>query len=128
MPARLSLVPALAASLLLAWAGQGEAGQTSGVRGVVLNATCYGPCVEGAQQDPYAGGGLELTVRRLPGRSVVARPQAEQGHFRARLAPGVYLVRADVSGRCWQGEARRVVVRRGLFSYVRMHVQNVCIV
>ena len=128
MPARLTLVPALAAFLLLAWAGQAEAGQASGVRGVVLDATCYGPCIEGAQQDPYAGEGLELTVRRLPDRSVVARPQAEQGHFRARLSPGVYRVRADVGGRCWQGEAKRVVVHRGQFSYLRMHVQNVCIV
>jgi hypothetical protein len=37
-------------------------------------------------------------------------------------------VRADVGGRCWQGEAKRVVVHRGHFSYLRMHVQNVCIV
>jgi hypothetical protein len=124
-----------ALALLLTVPGASSERLTSGVRGSVLDATCYGPCQIDQKPEPYTGPDAHVVIRALPERSVVARRAPKQGHFRVRLAPGLYKVRAYVQDStasrvmdCWQGEAKRVRVRKNRFRRVRLHVANVCIV
>jgi hypothetical protein len=106
----------------------GAAGEPSGVRGVVLNTTCYGPCQAGQEPQPYQGSGLTVVVRRVSTGEVLRRLTPEHGRFSTRLGPGAYRVVAKVKGDCWDGESKRVGVRAHEFTRVELHVGNSCIV
>jgi hypothetical protein len=98
----------------------------SGVRGRVLDATCHGPCVPGADPVPYSGK-AEVVVRRLPRGRRVAVLAVDQSRYRARLRPGRYRLRVAIDDRCWESEAKKVRVRRGQFERVGLRVVNECI-
>jgi hypothetical protein len=104
----------------------------SGLRGVVLNATCAGPCAYPPPPLPrYQGDDLRVTVSNKKGEIATVYPK--DGRFRFRLAHGRYRVEAAVEHEgerpsCWEGEAKRVRVRRGEVRRVRLHVTNVCVV
>ncbi len=121
---------ALAALALLAIPASVGAGQASGIKGAVLNATCYGPCRYPPPPLPlYTGPGLTVAVRSLPDNRLVTRLHPTTGRFRVEVAPGSYRVRAEV-GRgdpCWRGEVKTVRVRSG-FTGVRLRVANACVV
>jgi hypothetical protein len=107
------------------------ASEGTGIKGVVLDTTCYGPCRVPPPPPPrYTGDGLIVTVRSLPDRDLVAKLHPKDGRFRVETPPGTYRVRARIGREpnCWQGEARRVEVRKGDFTRVRLHVYNACIV
>lgn len=127
------LILIVAGALALALPAPTAATPSSGIRGVVLNATCYGPCAYPSPPlPPYEGDGLRVTVRnRKHGEVATAHPK--DGRFRFRLAPGRYLVEAAVEQQgeqpsCWEGETKRVRVREAQVRRVRLHVTNVCIV
>jgi hypothetical protein len=98
----------------------------SGVKGRVIDATCYGPCIPGADPVPYSGE-ADVVIRRLPRGRRVAELQVDESRYRKRLRPGRYRLEADVEDRCWEGEAKRVRVRRGKFTRVRLPLVNECI-
>ena len=105
------------------------AASASSIRGVVLDTTCYGPCVYpqlGAS--PYEGGGLSVRVHRVRTGHLVGVAHPEDGRFRFHVRRGRYRVRAEVQGRCWEGETKDVKVPRREIERVRLHVQNVCVV
>jgi hypothetical protein len=102
----------------------------TGIRGVVLNTTCPGPCQYPSSPPPrYTGPGLTVRVRSLDTQQLVATLHPKDGRFRVEVAPGPYRVRASVGdgSSCWQGEAKQVKVVTG-FTQVRLHVYNACIV
>jgi hypothetical protein len=103
---------------------------TGTIRGVVYDATCYGPC----QYPPppprlYTHDNLVVTVRSLPDGRLVARLHPRDGHFRVNVRPGAYRVRAFIrnGGYCWEGEAKDVKVVAGQTTGVRLRVHNSCI-
>jgi len=103
----------------------------TGVKGVVLNTTCYGPCqYPPPPPRPYTGPGLTVKVRSLSTHELVAKLHPKDGRFRVEVPPGLYRVRASVEDEwsCWRGEAKRVKVVAGAFTRVRLHVYNACIV
>jgi hypothetical protein len=127
----------------------------SGVKGVVLDATCYGPCAVPAPPQPVYTGAVTIQVRGLDGATVASQP-ASAGHFRIQLRPGSYDVAsvpptptppppcqpqpetvcplvagpepAVIIAPCETGETQRVEVRHHRFAPVQLHVQNTCIV
>jgi hypothetical protein len=127
---RLVVVAALVVGLV-APASAPAAG--SGIKGVVLNSTCPGPCVSPSPPPPrYTGGDLTVKLRRLPGGELVGKRHPDDGHFRFKASPGRYRIRAIVRDQnqpsCWEGEAKRVKVIAGVFTRVRLHVSNTCVV
>jgi hypothetical protein len=110
----------------LASAGSAPAPHPSGVRGVVLDTSCAGPCIADQAPSPYTGPGLTVAVHQSG--EVIKRLSPETGHFRTKLRPGLYRISASVEGNCWQGESVRTRVRRHRFSTLTLHVTNVCIV
>jgi hypothetical protein len=107
------------------------AGEATGIRGVVLDATCYGPCrYPPPQLPPYTGPGLMVMVRHLPDSHLVAKLHPDGGYFAVTLAPGWYRLKARVGQEpsCWWGEARKVEVVSGQLARVRLRVANTCIV
>jgi hypothetical protein len=102
------------------------ASKGSGVKGRVVDVTCYGPCVPGADPVPYSGD-AEVVVRRLPRGRRVAKLQVEESRYRKRLRPGRYRLEVEIDDRCWQSWAKSVRVRRGEFKWVRLRVVNECI-
>ena len=127
MPVWLRLPAALCALLATAAAAHATP-PPSGTRGVVLDTTCYGPCAIDDDPQPYRGENARIVVRKPSDPSFRRGAPVEQGHFRIRLAPGVYRLTAFIPGRCWEGETRRVGVHRGEFRRLELQVQNVCIV
>ena len=165
------LAPALAAlCLLLLVAAPTDARKRhnhkpAGVKGVVLNRTCPGPCVDpAAQPQPYTGPVTVSVTRASDGRQVTAQAITD-GRFRIRLGRGLYdvssippspptcepqpqaqqicpppctptkevvcpLVKAPevIVAPCLTGETKRVQVRRHRFTYLELHVNNVCVV
>jgi hypothetical protein len=102
----------------------------TGIKGVVLNTTCPGPCQYPSPPPPrYTGPGLTVRVRNLDTQELVATLHPKDGRFRVEVAPGAYRVRASVDdgSSCWKGEAKQVKVVAG-FTQVRLHVYNACIV
>lgn len=104
---------------------------TGTIRGVVYDATCYGPC----QYPPppprlYTHDNLVVTVRSLPDRKLVAKLHPKEGRFRVKVRPGAYRVRAFIrdGGFCWEGEAKDVRVAKDQITGVRLRVNNSCIV
>jgi hypothetical protein len=123
----------------------------AGVKGVVLNATCYGACVDPPPPQPVYTGAVTVTVRRVSDGATVASEAISDGHFRIRVKRGSYDVSsvppnpptcqltpetvcpagaqsAVVIAPCLQGETKRVQVRRHRFTRVELHVTNVCVV
>ena len=141
-------VAALVAVAVLAIAAPAQAGQLqkskrhSGIKGVVLNTTCYGPCAEPPPPPPtYTGSDLTVTVTRVADGALVGTQQPSDGHFRFRLRRGLYRVTAALGTAqpgpvqpqvmppsCWQGDSREARVHRHRFTRVELHVGNVCIV
>ena len=118
-----------AAALPVQAAAQGSG--TGTLKGVVYDATCYGPC----QYPPppprlYANDNLVVTIRSLPDRELVAKLYPTDGRFQIEVAPGLYRVRARIrdGGYCWEGEAKKVQVVEDQTTRVRLHVYNACIV
>jgi hypothetical protein len=108
-------------------AGSGEA---TGIRGVVLDATCYGPCrYPPPPLSPYTGPELTVAVRSLPDNELVGRLHPKEGRFAIRLAPGWYRLKARVGKEpsCWRGETRKAQVLPGELTRVRLRVANECI-
>jgi hypothetical protein len=125
----------------------------AGVKGVVLNSTCFGPCVEPPPPQPPYTGPVTVTVSRASDGTLVASREISDGHFKIRVKRGTYDVSAvaptpatcqptpdtvcpaqddppgqEVIAPCLTGETKRVQVKRHRFTYVELHVQNVCIV
>ena len=125
------LAGALAIALLGA-VGPAAAGQAQppdgGVRGVVLDTTCYGPCQVDQQPEPYRGTGLTVSIRRVSTGELVRRLKPADGRFGTRIRPGAYRVIAWIDDDCWEGEAKRVGVKAHQFTRVELHVGNRCIV
>jgi hypothetical protein len=160
----LSLVALLAAP---AEARKRHNHKPAGVKGVVLNSTCAGPCTDpSTPQQPYTGP-VTVTVTRAGDGQQVASQAITDGRFRLRLARGDYDVSsvppnppvcqpqpaaqaqqvcpppctptaqtvcplastpAVIVAPCLTGETKRVQVRRHHFTYVELHVTNVCVV
>jgi hypothetical protein len=133
-------------------AGKRHHHKHSGVKGVVLNSTCAGACTEPPPPPPTYTGPVTITVRRASDGTLVASREISDGHFRIRVKRGSYDVSSvpqnppscqpqpgqvcpqqtgaqpAVIAQCMTGETKRVHVRRHRFTYVELHVQNVCIV
>jgi hypothetical protein len=118
---------AIAAASVPAGAG---AGTETGIKGVVLNTTCYGPCrYPPPPPPPYTGPGLTVAIRTVDGK-LVERLHPKDGRFQVAEPPGTYRVRARVGTdpSCWRGEVKTVKVQSGAITRVRLHVANACIV
>jgi hypothetical protein len=127
--------------------------KAAGVKGVVLDASCYGACVEPPPPEPVYSGPVTVTVARASDGTTVASKAVSDGHFRMRVKRGTYDVSSappnppscqptpttvcpleagppsDVMiAPCLQGETKRVQVHRHRFTRVELHVTNVCIV
>jgi hypothetical protein len=124
----------------------------SGVKGVVLNATCYGPCAEPPPPEPVWQGTVTITVSRASDGMQVASQGTSDGHFRLRVKRGLYNVTSvppnpptcqptpetvcplaggaqpAIIAPCLTGETKQVQVTRHRFTRVELHVQNTCIV
>jgi hypothetical protein len=147
----LAVLGVVALAATPAKAGKRHHHKPSGVKGVVLNSTCPGACAEPPPPAPPYTGPVTVTVRRASDGSLVARREISDGHFRFRVKRGQYDVSAippnppscppgqvcpaeagardsAVIAPCLTGETKRVQVRRHRFTYVELHVQNVCIV
>ncbi len=121
----------LAAAALPVQAAAGQDSRPGAIRGVVYDATCYGPCqYPPPPPRPYTRDNLVVTVRSLPDRELVAKLHPKDGHFRAKVPSGAYRVRAFIrnGGYCWEGEAKDVRVAEGQTTGVRLRVYNACIV
>ena len=147
----LALLAVLGLLAAPAEAGKRHKHKPAGVKGVVLNSTCAGPCAEPPPPEPPYTGDLTITVRRASDGVQVASQAIADGHFRIRVKRGQYDVSAvppnppqceptpetvcpaDTQGAaivapCLTGETKRVQVRRHRFSRLELHVQNVCVV
>jgi hypothetical protein len=71
-------------------AGKRHHHKPAGVKGVVLNSTCPGPCVEPPPPPQLYTGSVVVTVRRVSDGAQVASQAITDGHFRMRVARGVY--------------------------------------
>jgi hypothetical protein len=124
----------------------------AGVKGVVLNSTCPGACAQPPPPPPTYTGPVSITVRRASDGALVASRAISDGHFKIRVKRGTYDVssvppnpptcqpqpgqvcpaqaaaRPMIIAPCMTGETKRVQVARHRFTYVELHVQNVCIV
>jgi hypothetical protein len=151
---RLVVLFALVAVALLpasAEAGSGKKHKPAGIRGVVVNGTCPGPCAEPAPTPPAYAGQVTVTVRRASDGRLVASQETSDGKFKMRVKRGLYDVSAvppgpppciptptnicpmAAEGRavivpCLMGDTKRVEVKRHRVTYVELHVRNVCIV
>ena len=109
----------------------------SGVKGVVLDATCAGACRVPAPPEPVYTGAVTVVVTKAATGTVVASEAISDGHFRIRVRPGSYSVSSvpptpsppsAIAAPCETGETQQVVVRRHRFTPVTLHVRNSCIV
>jgi hypothetical protein len=125
----------------------------AGIRGVVVNGTCLGPCAEPRPIPPAYAGPVTVTVRRVSSGALVASRETGDGVFGMRVKRGLYDVSAVPPGPppciptpttvcpalegppskelivpCLMGETKRVRVKRHRVTYVELHVRNVCIV
>ncbi len=101
----------------------------SRIRGVVLNTTCPGPCLQPPPPPPrYTGPGLTVRVKDVRTGAVAATRHPTDGRFSVRVRPGRYRVHAWIGGGCWRGSVEPVRVIRGEIASVRLTVDNACIV
>jgi hypothetical protein len=127
----LVLVLLLAAAPLPVQAAAARDTGTGVIRGVVHDATCYGPCrYPPPPPRPYTRDNLVVTVRSLPERDLVAKLHPKDGRFRVKVPAGTYRVRAFIRNGepCWEGQAKDVRVAEGQTTGVRLRVYNACIV
>jgi hypothetical protein len=150
------LLTAAAIALLPASADAGKRHhkhKPAGIKGVVLDSTCFGPCVEPPPPQPTYAGPVTVTVQRAKDGELVARRETSDGEFRVRVKRGLYDVSAvppgpppciptpttvcpaqagrrstEVIVPCLMGETKRIRVKRHRVTYVELHVQNICIV
>jgi hypothetical protein len=141
----IALVPATAG------ATKHHAQKHPGVRGVVFDATCPGACAVPPPPQPVYAGAVTVTVRRAGDGAIVASQAVSDGHFKLRVKRGSYDVssvppnpptcdprpgvvcsqdagQAAIARPCLTGETKRVQLKRHRFTYVELHVTNVCIV
>jgi hypothetical protein len=126
---RAAILFALIAIGVVSIPGGAGAVTESGIKGVVLDATCYGPCrYPPGSLPPYTGPGLTVAIRTVDGK-LVARLHPNDGRFAVAERPGTYRVRArvDTDPSCWRGEVKTVTVQSGSMTGVRLHVTNECI-
>jgi hypothetical protein len=125
--------------------------RSAGVKGVVLDSTCPGACVEPPAPLPPYTGTATIEVRRASDAALVASQVTQDGHFRLRVKRGQYDVSAippnpptcqptpetvcpaqtrsaAIIAPCLTGDTKRVQVIRHRITRVELHVQNVCIV
>jgi hypothetical protein len=136
-------------ALLIAPAEAKKRHKPSGIDGVVLDANCYGPCIEPQPQQAVYAGPVTVTVHRASDGALLSSREVSDGKFRIRLKRGLYDVGAvpprppicppdhvciqqgptpaAVIMPCLAGETKRVQVRRHCFSHVELHVTNACI-
>jgi hypothetical protein len=151
----LALVGVIAVAAVPAEAGtrDGHKHKRAGIRGVVVNGTCLGPCTEPKPIHPAYAEPVTITVRRASNGVQVARRETSNGKFRMRVKRGLYDVSAIPPGPppciptptsvcpaqgadsskqvivpCLMGETKRVRVKRHRVTYVELHMRNVCIV
>jgi hypothetical protein len=103
-----------------------EGTEGTGVRGRVLDETCFGPCAPGTTTRLYSGE-ASVSVKRLPGRHRVATAIVDEGRFRKRLDPGRYRLRARIADPCWESDPTKVRVRPGQFKRAKLLVRNDCV-
>jgi hypothetical protein len=72
----------------------------AGVKGVVLNSTCPGPCTEAPPPSAPYTGPVRVTVRRATDGILVASRDTSDGHFRIRVKRGLYDVSSVPRTRC----------------------------
>lgn len=128
---RLAAIIAVAAAMLVAAAPAGAGAEPGGIGGRMFDVSCYGPCVPDQESRPYYGHNVNVIIRTLPERELVAILVPRKSYFGPlAVAPGLYRVRARFprDEYCWQGSRRRVKVDPGEIAHVRLHVQNACIV
>jgi hypothetical protein len=143
----------LAVALLLVCAGTADA-SSSGIRGIVLDATCGTGCEVPcppppscradriclnpgaaiicpqsriAAFPPYTGENATVIVRRRGSATVLARLTPHEGRFSLRLDPGRYIVRAYVNEECWSGDRSSATVTPGHYSLLTLEVRDNCI-
>jgi hypothetical protein len=127
---RMLILAALIVLVLAATAVTAPAEGGTGVRGRVIDVTCYGPCAVGSNPRPFEG--EADVVVSVPGiDEEVARTAVEKSRYRLALKPGVYKVRAIAypmqDSLCWYGDPRRVRVDPGEVVRRRLTVENVCV-
>ena len=150
LPTALVVLAVAALAAAPAEAGKRHHHKPAGVKGVVLNSTCAGACMEPPPPPPTYTGPVTVTVRRASDGTQVASQAISDGHFKMRVKRGSYDVssvppnppscqptpqtvcpaqsQSAVIAPCMTGETKRVQVRRHRFTYLELHVQNVCIV
>jgi hypothetical protein len=146
----LALFAAVAVCAAPASAKKRHSHKPSGVKGVVLNATCPGACQEPPPPEPLYTGPVTINVQRASDGQQVASQAISDGHFRIRLKRGSYNVSSvppnpptceptpetvcplqsspAVIAPCLQGETKPAQVRRHHFTRIELHVSNTCIV
>src|SRR3954452_20755188 len=152
----LTVVAGLAVAALVAAPAQAgkrhHKHKPAGVKGVVLNSTCPGACAQPPPPPPTYTGPVTITVRRASDGVVVASQEISDGHFKIRAKGGTYDVSSVppnpppcqpepgkvcpastgaqpmIIAPCMTGETKRIQVTRHHFTYVELHVQNICIV
>jgi hypothetical protein len=127
---RLLIIAFLLAAAALPVQAAAQSSGTGTIRGVVYDATCYGPCrYPPPPPQLYTHDNLVVTVRSLPDGQLLARLHPKEGRFRLQVPSGPYRVVARIrdGGYCWEGEAKKVQVVEDQATRVRLHVSNTCI-
>ena len=127
---RLLVIALLLAAAALPVQAAAQGSGTGTIKGVVYDATCYGPCrYPPPPPEPYTHDNLVVAIRSLPDRELVAKLHPTDGRFQIEVAPGLYRARARIrdGGYCWEGEAKKVQVVEDQTTRVRLHVYNACI-
>jgi hypothetical protein len=120
------LAPLLAlAAFPLACGAGGAASQGSGIRGVVdVVPACPSYRVgSSCPRKPARGARVEIRAA-TSGRVVRSAYADDRGRFRVVLAPGRYVVTADVPGKRGYGRRRIVLVAAGEYTRVRLAVDT----
>jgi hypothetical protein len=127
---RTAVLAGLILLVLATTAVAGPADGDSGVRGRVIDVTCYGPCAVGTNPRPFEG--EADVVVTIPGTGEeVARTAVSKSRYRLAVNPGIYRIRAIPypmqDSLCWYGDPRRVRVDPGEIERRRLKVENVCV-
>ena len=67
-----------------------HAKKPSGIEGVVLDATCQGPCAQPPAPQPAYSGVVTVTVLRVSDGATVAGQTVSNGKFRMKVKRGLY--------------------------------------
>jgi hypothetical protein len=121
------VVAGLVALAIAAASEAATASEPSGVKGRVIDVTCYGPCApETYEGEPYSGEAT-IVARRLPEGGRAAAVTVDDSRFRTGLRPGRYLVKVKIEDPCWARDSKEIRVQRGAFEWARLKVSNECI-